>query len=258
LNIIGPETNTRYLEAILAHSGFLNNDISVEFCKNNHKELIFNYLEISHQYHLKYLIALAIVKKYLKNSNNTGTDIWKYFGYWRLSPSAISITVNGQTFNILLNLTDKYKPSFVLDGIKTDFTEVNYSENCLEIEINNMVIQLFYIDSDQDILSVSIENIQYQIAFPGVLKNYSETMVYSDQESRLKSGEITSPMHGKILNINVKENQLIKKGDLLLVIEAMKSENRIHSPIDALVKKIAVNVGAQVTDRMPLLFLEEY
>jgi len=59
------------------------------------------------------------------------------------------------------------------------------------------------------------------------------------------------------LEINIIENQIIKKGDLLMVIEAMKSENRILSPRVAKVKKIAVNVGAQVTDRMPLIFLED-
>ena len=42
-----------------------------------------------------------------------------------------------------------------------------------------------------------------------------------------------------------------------MVIEAMKSENRILSPKDAIVKRIAVNVGSQVTDGMPLIFLEE-
>jgi acetyl/propionyl-CoA carboxylase alpha subunit len=258
LNIIGPETNTRYLETILAHTGFLNNDISVEFCKNNHKKLIGKYLEISNPSHLNYLFALAIVKKYLNNFNDSGTDIWKYFGYWRFSPAALPISVDGQVYTVLLNLTDKLKPSFVFKGIKTDFTVVHYSDNCMNIEINDFENQLFYSFNDQEILSVSIENIQYQIAFPGILKSYPENMVRSDQESKMESGEITSPLHGKILNINVKENQFIKKGDLLLVIEAMKSENRILSPKDALVKKIAVNVGTQVTDRMPLLFLEEY
>ena len=43
----------------------------------------------------------------------------------------------------------------------------------------------------------------------------------------------------------------------MMIIEAMKSENRILSPKDAKVKKIAVNVGAQVTDQMPLIYLED-
>ena len=43
-----------------------------------------------------------------------------------------------------------------------------------------------------------------------------------------------------------------------MIIEAMKSENRILSPKDGRVRKIAVNVGAQVADRMPLVFLEDF
>jgi biotin carboxyl carrier protein len=41
------------------------------------------------------------------------------------------------------------------------------------------------------------------------------------------------------------------------VIEAMKTENHILSHRDARVKKISVKVGAQVTDRMPLIILED-
>jgi biotin carboxyl carrier protein len=91
----------------------------------------------------------------------------------------------------------------------------------------------------------------------GLLINYPETAEGLEPESIFSSGEIKSPLHGKILEINVKENQIIKKGDLLVVIEAMKSENRILSPKDALVKSIAINVGAQVRDQMPLIFLED-
>ena len=90
-----------------------------------------------------------------------------------------------------------------------------------------------------------------------LLKNYPETTEGLERESNFNSGEIKSLLHGKILEINIKENQIIKKGDLLMVIEAMKSENRILSPKDAIVRKIAVNVGSQVTDRMTLIYLEE-
>ena len=98
---------------------------------------------------------------------------------------------------------------------------------------------------------------QHKISFPGLLRSYPETIASSDNTSDIETGEIKSPLHGRILEINVKKNQIIKKGDLMMIIEAMKSENRILSPKDAKVKKIAVNVGAQVTDQMPLIYLED-
>ena len=76
-------------------------------------------------------------------------------------------------------------------------------------------------------------------------------------ESKPGTAVINSPLHGKILKIHIRENQRIKKGDLLLVIESMKTENQILSHRNAKVKEIAVNVGSQVTDRTPLIFLED-
>ena len=116
----------------------------------------------------------------------------------------------------------------------------------------------FYTAKFQYLLRLCLENIQYELSFPGKLKTYPDVKNEIEIDFALGNGEIKSPLHGKILEINVVENQIIKKGDLLFVIEAMKSENRIISPTDARIKKIAVNLGAQVTDRMPLIFLEEY
>ena len=89
----------------------------------------------------------------------------------------------------------------------------------------------------------------------------SQPLEFSDVRSARReiaeSNDIISPLYGKILEVFIKENQLIKVGDPLLVIESMKSENHILSHRDARVKKIATKVGAQVTDRMPLIYLED-
>lgn len=57
--------------------------------------------------------------------------------------------------------------------------------------------------------------------------------------SRLET-EITSPMPGLVVAIEVKPGQPIKKGEGLLIIEAMKMENEIKAPFDCLVKEIKV------------------
>ena len=257
LNIIGPETNTKYLETILAHPSYIENNISVEFCKEYHKELVANYLNKLDLPDLGYFIACAIYRTYLKQNIGPDNDVWKYLGYWRSAPSGIRLVVDGIIYLVVLDLSDKLNPSFVLNGLKTEFSVSNQLENCLDIEINNQTSRISAIFENEYCLVASVKNIQHNILFPGLLKSYPETNGSSDDGSIFESGEIKSPLHGKVLEINIIENQIIKKGDLLMVIEAMKSENRILSPKDAIVKKIAVNVGSQVTDRMTLIYLEE-
>ncbi len=57
---------------------------------------------------------------------------------------------------------------------------------------------------------------------------------------------IASPMPGKILSIKASEGQAVKRGEVILVLEAMKMENEIVAPQDGTVASINVADGAQV------------
>ncbi|TKC13003.1 acetyl-CoA carboxylase biotin carboxyl carrier protein subunit [Pedobacter polaris] len=58
--------------------------------------------------------------------------------------------------------------------------------------------------------------------------------------------QIKAPMPGLVLSILINEGDEVKKGDNLLVLEAMKMENMIKSPTDGIIKKIAVKQGNKV------------
>lgn len=55
-----------------------------------------------------------------------------------------------------------------------------------------------------------------------------------------KAESIKAPMPGLVLQVMVKEGQAIKKGDPVLVLEAMKMENVFKAPADAIVKAIKI------------------
>ena len=57
---------------------------------------------------------------------------------------------------------------------------------------------------------------------------------------------ITSPMPGNILAVNVTPGASVKKGDILMILEAMKMENEIMCPQDGKVVSVAVTKGATV------------
>ena len=57
---------------------------------------------------------------------------------------------------------------------------------------------------------------------------------------------VTSPMPGTILSINVQNGAAVKKGDVLMILEAMKMENEIIAPCDGTVASVNVNSGASV------------
>ncbi len=58
--------------------------------------------------------------------------------------------------------------------------------------------------------------------------------------------KVNAPMPGKILGVKVNAGQAVKKGQVLLILEAMKMENEIVAPQDGTVASINVSVGEQV------------
>jgi biotin carboxyl carrier protein len=65
--------------------------------------------------------------------------------------------------------------------------------------------------------------------------------------------QLISPLPGTVISVAVEEGQHVEAGDELIVIEAMKMNNRIRSPRSGTVGKILVQVGQQVSHGAPLL-----
>ena len=57
---------------------------------------------------------------------------------------------------------------------------------------------------------------------------------------------VKAPMPGNIIKVNVKPGASVKKGDVLIVLEAMKMENDICAPADGTVASVEVSQGATV------------
>lgn len=58
--------------------------------------------------------------------------------------------------------------------------------------------------------------------------------------------QVSAPMPGTILKVNVAAGQAVKSGDVIMVLEAMKMENEIMAPKDGTVTAVSVSQGATV------------
>ena len=112
--------------------------------------------------------------------------------------------------------------------------------------------ELLKADFAEKSLVVRINGNKYQLdvkdKFDALLKSLG-----FDNLSANKVNEIKAPMPGLVLDIRINEGDTLKKGDPVLVLEAMKMENIIKSPVDGVIKKINVKKGQAVEKNQVLV-----
>jgi biotin carboxyl carrier protein len=129
--------------------------------------------------------------------------------------------LNASNFHVLLN-----KQSFPVEVISTD-----PGGRSFVIKVNSTEYTVKAPDAFEDLL----KNLGMQLA------------------GQKKVNEVKAPMPGLILDIKVQAGQEIKKGDPLIVLEAMKMENILKAPADGVIQKIWAQKGDKV-DKNAILF----
>lgn len=114
---------------------------------------------------------------------------------------------------------------------KAEVLNRNENGKTVEIKVNGSMYEIS-IQDQQDLL----------------LKKLGLSTVKSQGVNQIKA-----PMPGLILALQVNDGDQVKKGDPLLILEAMKMENIIKSPADGIVKAIKVKKGESVEKNQVLI-----
>lgn len=162
------------------------------------------------------------------------------------------IKVNGFEFE-----TEHINNQVVLNGKAVDLDLITISENRFHMihEHKSYLAEVLEVDYLQKTFKIKVNNGIYNLnitdEYDALLKNLGLDNLNSNQVK-----EIKAPMPGLVLKILVKAKSEVKKGDNLLVLEAMKMENIIKAPSDFIVKKVNIKAGDKVQKNQVMLVLE--
>ncbi len=106
-------------------------------------------------------------------------------------------------------------------------------------------LEVVELDVDKKTISLKINNTHLQMLVRSKLDLLLEKLGMSANNAA-KLQELKAPMPGLILKIMVEEGQEVKKGDSIMILEAMKMENIIKSPGEGIVKSVEVKEGDSV------------
>jgi biotin carboxyl carrier protein len=103
------------------------------------------------------------------------------------------------------------------------------------------------------VYKIKVNGTVYEVQLESVTENAetikvekTENVKAPETNERVAGEKILAPMQGNILRVDVAVGQTVKKGQCLLILEAMKMENEILAPVAGKVLKVSVNKGQTV------------
>jgi 3-methylcrotonyl-CoA carboxylase alpha subunit len=96
----------------------------------------------------------------------------------------------------------------------------------------------------------------WHVFWNGAYRKLSLKEALPAPEGAAAAGSLAAPMSGKVIQVLVEKGAPVKKGQALLILEAMKMEHTIAAPADGTVKEIRFAAGEQVLEGAELITLE--
>ncbi len=165
-----------------------------------------------------------------------------------------SITVNGnRTLKTDVKITGTAFEGKLDEAlVKGDFLKLNDHQYHLLFNNKSYNIDLISMNAEEKTIVLKVNAVKVSLQ----IKDKYDELLHNlglDQLSSKKLNDIKAPMPGMVLNVLVNEGQTVKKGDALLVLEAMKMENILKSPAEGTIKKITAVKGTAVEKNQILI-----
>ncbi len=164
------------------------------------------------------------------------------------------LIIDGDKIQIESIAMDADELAFELDGKTYSFSKQKNQQNLVLMQDNkNQVVQCCAAGQQTSgqtskKVQVNIGSLEAVVEVPGASR--------SKKSSSGGQGSLKSPMPGKILKIMAEEGCQVKKGDKILIMEAMKMEHTLKANQDGKLTKIFFKEGDQVEGDVELAAIE--
>ena len=246
LHIAGVSTNVNFLSNLLQHDSFLNDNIDIRFVETRLDELTQVCENLP-----KEIAAIAALflnstpsaddNKLEKQEHTDQYSPWKSSIGWRLN-SIQEITGLFEYNNEIVNVT----------------TQLQQTQGVVLCGSQRMICSIEEIQDKT--ITVDIDGSQWQatvVNLPNLLFVFHDFSLYElrvlDKISVAHapmepSGTLTAPLPGRVVRTLVNTNDVVTTGQKLMVIEAMKMEHQITSPLDGIVTAVNYSENEQIDE----------
>ena len=244
---LGVISNKDYLAEVLAEDAFVSGDFSTGFVEQYFPQKVISKIKPSARH-----VALATVALYVLDAEALGaaSDLSEELLGWH---SAHEFPTD---FKLRWRDTD-YEIELLVQGGRS--FRVDVGSERVQIELRNMSEGAFDYTSDgvQARGRMARNGPVIWLTAEGVTHPYTDlTFAPAEGAAPGSDGRILAHSDGKIVAVNVAPGDSVEKGKTLVVLEAMKMEFQLSTPVPGTVKNVSVKAGDQVKARQLLVELE--
>lgn len=253
VEVVGVQTNIALLAAIVTHPAFIEAQLSTRFIERHAESLLSAPLAAPDE--VCAIAALAVfnrqktvIKSFTEHSVDTYSP-WFISDSWRVNLPAKQI--------LRLRENDK-KLTIVasLQGMEITILQIDDKEYSVE----NIAIESGKISAliGQSVIKAAIVFVadDLHVFTQGQHFVFTTTQQAVEQSADIAQ-RVMAPMPGALTEIFVAPGQTVKKGERLVVVEAMKMQHTLYAPIDGVVKDVFFNTGDLIDEGAQLISWEE-
>jgi geranyl-CoA carboxylase alpha subunit len=229
--LLGVTTNKEFLIDVLETDAFVQGGATTEF--------IAKHMNIGPAAPLDFAI-LAVAATLFSDGTGQG---W-HSSHWLQHPVKLQIGESERTFH---TARDGAFWNVAEGGESAKLRVLEKTADCLRYEMNGQVRSLRFARVD-DTLHLDLGR--------RVLKIEDRTFAPPAPLDATADGILRAPMNGSVIAIRVVKGARVTRGEIVAVLEAMKMQHEIVAPADGTVEQVAVQPGAQVATRDPLVIVK--
>lgn len=242
--IAGVTTNLGFLTSLVEHPAFKAAELDTNFI-NKHQQSLFAPAH-SQENQALILAALYIVaKQQTQQPGQAANSPWQFNHGWRLNETP-KLSLDLQLAETKHALTIEQQQQQIKVGLAEQLFDCQVSLSGDELSAviagHRMKVR---VSQYQDTISIFIKHQRYDIVY--------QTEVTTAVDGADSAGSLTAPMNGTIVAVLCSENQSVKAGETLVIMEAMKMEYAIKAPKDGVVKAVFYAAGDLVKDGAELV-----
>lgn len=147
-------------------------------------------------------------------------------------------------------LDDEY---FNIDGVEKKYSLIEIGESKYLLKIENKFYEATLQSNHNGMVEIIINQYSFKLNVLTSLQEKAFKLISGSLKEQLSFHKVKSPMPGLVLKINKSIGDNVNRGETILVLEAMKMENEIKSPVEGKITDIFVKSGS-VIEKNTLLF----